>query len=64
MSTVKEFYGRHHVLFDPYKVAISKLMSDLMASVEALWPDGNAFDNRMIIFTDLFHRYIDMAVAL
>ena len=35
VSTVKKFYGTHHNLVDPYNVAISKLISDLMASVEA-----------------------------
>ena len=36
VSTVKKFYGRHHDLVDPYNVAVSKLISDLIASVEAL----------------------------
>ena len=35
MSTVKKFYERHHDLVDPYNVAVSKLMSYLMAPVEA-----------------------------
>ena len=35
VSTLKVFYGRNHDLVDPYNVAISKLISDLMASVEA-----------------------------
>ena len=34
MSAAKIFYGRHHDLVDPYNVAVSKLISDLMASVE------------------------------
>ena len=35
VPTVKQFYGRHHVLIDPYNVAVFKFISDLMASVEA-----------------------------
>ena len=35
VSTVKMFYGRHHDLVDPYNVAVSKLIFDLMTSVEA-----------------------------
>ena len=27
---LKKFYGRHHDLVDPYSVAASKLMTDLM----------------------------------
>ena len=60
MSTVKNIYGRHHDLVDPYNVAVSKLISDLMASVEAY----KTFKYRIFIFTDLFHGYIDMAGIL
>ena len=35
VSTVKKFCGRHHDLVDPYNVDVSKLISDLMASVTA-----------------------------
>ena len=35
MSTVKKFYGRHHDLVDPYNVAVSKFISDLMTLVVA-----------------------------
>ena len=35
LETVKKFYGRHHDLVGPYNVVVSKLISDLMASVEA-----------------------------
>ena len=35
VSAVKNFCGRHHDLVDPYSVAISELISDLMASAEA-----------------------------
>ena len=35
VSTVKKFYGRHHDIADPYNVIVSKLISDLIASVEA-----------------------------
>ena len=34
-STSKKFYGRHHDLIDPYSLAVSKLISDLMDLVEA-----------------------------
>ena len=34
VSTVKKFYGRHHDLVDPYSAAVSKLISNLMASVD------------------------------
>ena len=30
VSTLKKFYGRHHDLVDPYSVAASKLVTDLM----------------------------------
>ena len=29
-STLKMFYGRHHALVDPYSVAASKLVTDIM----------------------------------
>ena len=35
VSTVKKFYGRHHDLIDSCNMAVSKLISDLIASVEA-----------------------------
>ena len=35
MSTVKKFYRRHRDLVDPCIVAVSKLVFDLMALVEA-----------------------------
>ena len=35
MSTVKQFYGRHRDLVDPNNVAVSKLILDLPARVEA-----------------------------
>ena len=35
LSTVKTFQGRQHDLVDSYNVAVSNLISDLMASVEA-----------------------------
>ena len=44
-------------LVDSYNVAVSKLISDLMASVEA----NKAFKYRIFISTDLFHGHIDMA---
>ena len=34
MSTLKTLYERHHDVFDPYNVAVSKLISDLMATTE------------------------------
>ena len=35
VSTVEKFYGRHYDLVDPFNVAVSKLISDLVTSVEA-----------------------------
>lgn len=35
MSAVKDFYGRHYNLLDPYTVAVSELISGLKASAEA-----------------------------
>lgn len=35
VSRVLKVYGRHHYLLDPYIMAFSKLISHLMASVEA-----------------------------
>ena len=35
VSSVKKFYWRHRDLVDLYNVAVSKLISDSMASVEA-----------------------------
>ena len=34
VSTIKHFYMRHHHLVDLYNVAVSELISDLMASVK------------------------------
>ena len=36
LSTVKKFCKRHHDLVDPYNMDVSKLVSDLMTSVEAV----------------------------
>ena len=35
VSTVKKLYARHHDLVNPYNVAVSKLILDLMVSDEA-----------------------------
>ena len=35
MSTVEKFYRIHHDLVDPYSVALSGIISDMMALVEA-----------------------------
>ena len=35
LSTVKRLFGKHHDFVDPFNVAVSKLLFDLMASVEA-----------------------------
>ena len=32
VSTLKKFYGRHHALVDPYIVAASKLVTDMLPS--------------------------------
>ena len=57
VSTVKKFHGRHRELVDPCNDAISKCISDFIASVEV----GKAFKYRIFIFTNLLHGYIDMA---
>ena len=57
IATVKKFYGRYHDLVDPYNIAVSKLISDLMAQSK----HRKAFKYRIFIFTDLFDGYIDMA---
>ena len=30
--TLKEFYGKHHDLVNPYNVAVSRTVSDVLAS--------------------------------
>ena len=30
-KTLKKFYGRHHDLFNPYHVAVSRIVSDVFA---------------------------------
>ena len=32
VTTLKKFYGRHHDLVNPYKVAVSRIVSDAFAS--------------------------------
>ena len=32
VATLKKFYGRHHVLVNPYNVAVSRIVSDVFAS--------------------------------
>ena len=60
MSKVKKFYGRHNELVDPYNVAVSKLISDLMA-LEAYIV---RLSNTRFIFADLVHGCIDKAGVL
>ena len=32
VATLKKFYGRHHDLVNPYKVAVSRIVSDVFAN--------------------------------
>ena len=32
VATLKKFYGRHNDLVNPYKVAVSRIVSDVFAS--------------------------------
>ena len=34
VATLKMFYGRHHDLFSPYNVAVSRIVSDVFANDE------------------------------
>ena len=56
VSTVKKIYGRHHDLADPYYVAFSKLISDLIASVEAL----SALISKLVPLTPEIVRFIGL----
>ena len=66
MSTLKKFYGRHHNLVDPYNVAASKLVTDLMPIANKQY----GFQLRGIRFLPDIHflgfviSHMDMAGAL
>ena len=61
MPTVKKSYGRHHDLDNPHNVAVSKIIFRIDGFSRSMVKLSNT---RFFIFTDLFHRYLDIAGGL